>query len=66
MARRRLPRPVLVAILAVQSVTAVFAWRDLKARDAARVRGSKRFWRIAVLLNPGNALLYWLFGRRRG
>lgn len=66
MARRRLPRPVLVAILAVQSVTAVFAWRDLKRRDESRVRGSKKFWRIVMVLNPGNSLLYWLFGRRRG
>lgn len=66
MARRRLPRPLLVAIIAVQSVTAVFAWRDLKRRDAERVRGSKRLWRVVMLLNPGNSLLYWLFGRRRG
>ena len=66
MAGRRLPRPLLVAILAVQSVTAVFAWRDLKRRDPARVRGTKQFWRIVMVLNPGNSLLYWLFGRRRG
>jgi hypothetical protein len=28
------------------------------------VRGSKRFWRVAVLLNPGNSVAYWLFARR--
>ena len=57
---------MLIAIIAVQSVSAVFAWRDLTRRDPAAVRGSKRFWRIVMLLNPGNSLLYWLFGRRRG
>ena len=31
---------------------------------AGQIRGSKRFWRVVIALNPGNSLLYWLFGRR--
>jgi hypothetical protein len=33
-------------------------------RAPGQVRGSKRFWRALILLNPGNSVLYWLFGRR--
>ena len=66
MARRRPPKPVILAILAVQTVSAVFAWRDLSHRSAAHLRGSRRFWRVAMLLNPGNSLFYWAVGRRRG
>jgi hypothetical protein len=59
--RRRL---VLSIIVPVQVVLAVLAWRDLSRRDDSQVRGRKGLWRVFVLLNPGNALFYWLFGRR--
>jgi hypothetical protein len=58
-------RKVLSLVVAVQVVMAAAAWRDLGRRDAERVRGAKTFWRVFVSLNPGNALFYWLFGRRR-
>jgi hypothetical protein len=58
------PKPVLLAVVAVQAVSAAAAWRDLSARPADQVRGSKRFWRIFVTLNPGNSFAYWVIGRR--
>ena len=62
--KRKLPTPVLVTILAVQITSAVLATRDLSRRPDDRVRGSKKFWRVFVWLNPGNSLAYWLVGRR--
>jgi hypothetical protein len=61
---RRPPKPVLLAIVGVEAVSALVAWRDLSARPDSDVRGSKKFWRVFVLLNPGNSLLYWIVGRR--
>jgi hypothetical protein len=59
-------RKRLIAIVVpLQFVSAVLAWRDLGRRTDAEVRGSKRFWRVFVTLNPGNSAAYWLFGRRR-
>jgi hypothetical protein len=54
----------VAVIVPVQVVLAVLAWRDLARRSDDRVRGKKNFWRVFVLLNPGNAVLYWLCGRR--
>ncbi len=58
-------KKALLVIVPLEVVAAVLARRDLSRRADAEVRGSKRFWRVFVLLNPGNAVLYWLFGRRR-
>ncbi len=56
---------LLVAIIVpIQVVLAVFAWRDLARRTNDQVRGRKVFWRVFVLINPGNSVAYWLFGRR--
>lgn len=62
---RKPPKPVLLAIVSVQVVSALLARRDLAARTEGEVRGSKRFWKVFVLLNPGNSLVYWVFGRRQ-
>ena len=62
--RRRPPPPVIAALALAASASGAGAWRDLNRRPAARVRGSKRFWRVLIALNPGNSVLYWLFGRR--
>jgi len=54
----------LAAILVpVEIVLAVLAWRDLDQRTDDQVRGRTRLWRVFVLINPGNAIVYWLFGR---
>ncbi len=56
---------VLGALVAVEIVIAALTFRDLKRGPDDEVRGSKRFWRIISLVNPGNSIAYWLFGRRR-
>ena len=61
---RKPSKPVLVAIVGVQAVSAFWAWRDLSARPNSEVRGSKKFWRVFILMNPGNSLAYWIVGRR--
>ena len=62
--RRRPSPPVLLAIVGAEVVLATAAWRDMSKRSDNQVRGGKRFWRVFVLLNPGNAVLYWIAGRR--
>lgn len=63
MARR--PKIALLTLVVVfDLVLAAFTYRDLRARDESQIRGSKRFWRIATIANPGNSVAYWLFGRR--
>lgn len=62
--RRRPPPPAITALALASTVSGTLAWRDLSRRSPADVRGSKRFWRVVIALNPGNSLLYWLFGRR--
>jgi hypothetical protein len=59
--RKKLLAAVLVP---AQVVSAALAWKDLARRTDAQVRGKKSLWRGFVLLNPGNSLIYWLFGRR--
>jgi hypothetical protein len=51
-------------VVPIQVALAVLAWRDMAWRSDDDVRGPKRFWRVFVLLNPGNSLAYWLFARR--
>ena len=64
MRRRRPPPPVLAALALASTVSGTLAWRDLSRRAPGQVRGSKRFWRTFIVLNPGNSIFYWLFGRR--
>lgn len=55
---------LLAAILVpIEVVLAVLAWRDLDRRSDVQLRGKKRLWRAFVLINPGNSIIYWLFGR---
>jgi hypothetical protein len=60
----RRKRLLIAIVVPFEVVSAVLAWRDLAGRPDAEVRGSKRFWRVFVVVNPGNSLLYWLIGRR--
>jgi hypothetical protein len=63
---RRPPKPALLAALvAVDLVAAIFAWRDLNHRSEDEVRGSKRLWRVVIVANPGNSFAYWVVGRKR-
>ncbi len=59
-------RPIVLAVIvAIDLVVATFAWRDLKQRSEESLRGSKRFWHLAIIANPGNSVFYWLIGRKR-
>lgn len=60
----RRQRLLVGIVVPMQVISAVLAWRDLARRTDNEVRGSKRAWRLFVTLNPGNAAIYWLFGRR--
>jgi hypothetical protein len=62
--KRRPNKPVLVAVVAGEVVSAVLAWRDLSRRSQSQLRGNKTAWRISIAVNPGNSLAYWAFGRR--
>ena len=59
------PKKLLLgSLVAIEVVSAALAWRDLSRRRDDQVRGHKKAWRAAMLLNPGNSVLYWAFGRR--
>jgi hypothetical protein len=57
-------RLLAAIIVPIQIVLAALAWRDLARRTDDQVRGKKSVWRVFVSLNPGNSVIYWLFGRR--
>ena len=57
-------RLVLTIVVPIQICLAALAWRDMSRRSDSQVRGRKAVWRVFVAMNPGNALFYWLFGRR--
>jgi hypothetical protein len=61
---RKPPRPVLLAIVGLEAVSAAMAWRDLARRSDGQVRGNKKLWRVIILANPGNSIAYWALGRR--
>jgi hypothetical protein len=59
------PKKLLLGwLVAIEVVSAALAWRDLSSRCDDQVRGNKKAWRALMLLNPGNSVLYWTFGRR--
>jgi hypothetical protein len=63
---RNMKKVVIGALVAIEVVSSIFAWRDLAHRSDDQVRGSKILWRVFMSLNPGNSLLYWAIGRRGG
>jgi hypothetical protein len=61
---RKPSNEVVVTVVALEAVSAAFAFRDLARRQDDQVRGPKLLWRILIGMNPGNSLLYWIAGRR--
>lgn len=59
------PGRVFAAVAVVHTTAAALTWRDLRTRTAAEVRGDKRIWRTASVVNTLGSVAYWLFGRRR-
>ena len=55
----------LIVALIVHVIVLNLTWRDLRRRPASAVRGKKRMWRIASMVNTSGSVAYWLFGRRR-
>lgn len=55
---------MFAVVVLLEVVSAVLARHDLAHRDESELRGSKKFWRVFVVMNPGNSVLYWLLGRR--
>jgi hypothetical protein len=66
MAKKPLTARTFALILAAHSAVAALTWRDLRARPAEQVRGSKRVWRVASAVNTVGSVAYWLVGRRQG
>ncbi len=62
---RRPDKRVVIAVVAVQAVSAALAYRDLARRPDEEVRGPKLLWKVVMAVNPGNSIAYWVFGRRR-
>jgi len=61
---QRHKRLLLVTLVPIEVVLAVLAWRDLAERTDDQLWGNRNFWRVFVSINPGNSIIYWLFGRR--
>lgn len=55
---------VLIVALIIHVIMLKLTWIDLSKRPDAAVRGKKRMWRLASLLNTSGSVTYWLFGRR--
>ncbi len=58
-------RGSIVAGGVIQILLAVAALVDLRRRPTEQVRGSKKVWAAATLVNFVGPLAYLLFGRRR-
>ena len=54
----------VVAAAVVEVAMTVAAWRDLTSRPADQVRGSRRLWALAVLVQPVGPVAYFAVGRR--
>jgi hypothetical protein len=55
----------LAGFLVLHAVVVALVWRDLRNRPADQVRGSKRVWRAASVVNTLGSVAYVLFGRRQ-
>lgn len=55
---------VIAYTAVVHAPVAALTWRDLRERPATQVRGDKKIWRTASVLNTLGSVAYWLVGRR--
>jgi hypothetical protein len=65
---REMSRPARLAVViagAVQISLSFAAWVDLARRPADQVRGTKRVWAAAILVNFVGPIAYFARGRRR-
>ena len=61
----RAKKKAIAILVPIEIASAILALRDLARRSDLEVRGSKRFWRTIMMMNPGNSVFYWVAGRRR-
>ncbi|GAA2944699.1 PLDc N-terminal domain-containing protein [Glutamicibacter sp. BW77] len=55
-----------VIVTAIIELTlTIAALRDLQKRPAEQVKGSKKLWALASLINIFGPIAYFLFGRRK-
>jgi Phospholipase_D-nuclease N-terminal len=59
-------RAMIGAAAAAELSLKVAALIDIKRRSADRIRGPKRLWRAAMVVNLLGPVSYFAFGRRRG
>jgi Phospholipase_D-nuclease N-terminal len=59
-------RAIIGAAAAAELSLKVAALIDIKRRPADRIRGPKRAWRMAMVVNLLGPVSYFVFGRRRG
>ena len=61
-------RRLLIAGAAAEGLLKVAVLVDLKRRPGSEVRGPKRAWALAMVVNSAGAIpiAYFAFGRRRG
>jgi len=60
-------RQLIIAVAVAEAGLKAAVLVDLKRRSASQVRGSRRMWAAAMLVNSAGLipLLYFAFGRRR-
>lgn len=58
-------RAAIVSLGLAELGMKIAAARDIQRRPADQIRGSKLFWRLALLVNTFGPLGYFLLGRRK-
>jgi hypothetical protein len=58
-------RAAIVTLVLAELRLKIAAARDIQRRSADQIRGSKLFWRLALLVNTFGPLGYFCFGRRK-
>jgi hypothetical protein len=59
-------RRAIIGAVVLQTLLAAAALLDQRRRPSEQVRGSKKLWAVAALVNFVGPLAYFVFGRRRG
>jgi hypothetical protein len=57
-------KKALIVLATIEFTAKLFALRDLQRRPDEQVRGSKRLWRMAMVINFFGPASYFVFGRR--
>ena len=55
----------IVVIGAVQVSLLIAALRDIRRRSPEEIKGSKKLWTAALVVQPIGPISYFLFGRKR-